>query len=114
MIRKRTSKDYEVRVCRYKTDEDGHWADQELSEQMPLSEFIKYTFSDYKNNLENGWKLLLEISERFYTRYRSEDDWEFEDDELWGFYDEEYGWSIDSLELPLHIKKKLDNWKKKQ
>ena len=114
MIRKRISKDYEVRVCWYTTDSEGDWSNGDLIDMMPISDFCKDKLSDYKDNLENDDKLSLEISERFYVRYSSDDEWEFVEDELWGIYDEEYGWDIDSCEIPLWIKKKLNKWHEQQ
>ena len=114
MIRKRISKDYEVRVCWYTTDSEGYWTGGDLIDMVPISDLCKDKLSNYKDYLKNNQKLSLEISERFYVRYSSDDQWEFQDDELYSFYYDNKFDFIDKIELPKFIKKQLNNWREQQ
>jgi ABC-type nitrate/sulfonate/bicarbonate transport system ATPase subunit len=110
--RHRISKHYEIRLGYSLRDKNGDIEDRELTDMIEISGIKKYTLSDLLENLEKDQYLELEISERYYERYSTDDEWEFIDDDLHAWYSEGEGFS--EVSLPKYIIKQLDSWKNKQ
>ena len=106
--RKRTSKNYEIRVCWF-NDEN-----QDLVDMININDFENYSLNKLLDYLEDGQKLMLEVSERFYERYSSDEQWDFIEDNLYCFYREGEEQQDLSEWLPKRVIKKLDNWRTKQ
>ena len=112
--RLRRAKYYEIRICYEIYDENGDYEDSELIDMIEVADFKKYTLSGLLESLEKNQHLILEISERFYERHFSDEQWEFIDDDLHSWYSEgEFGDAV-SQSLPKYIVKQLDSWKQKQ
>ena len=108
VYRKRTSKNYEIRVGWFNGD------NQDLIDMIDINDFKNQSLNNLLEYLDEGQKLRLEVSERFYERYSSDEQWEFEDDNLYDFYKEGEGYKDLTEWLPKGVVKKLDSWWKKQ
>ena len=109
----RRSKYYEIRLGYYTEDENGDYEDSQLIDMIEVTDLKKYTLPDLLENLEKDEYLEIDISERFYERHFSDEQWEFIDDVLHSWYSEgEFG--DVSQSLPKYIVKQLDSWKQKQ
>ena len=112
--RLRRAKYYEIRLGYYTKDENGDYEDSFLIDMFEVSDLKKYTLPDLLENLEKDQYLELDISERFYERHFSDEQWEFIDDDLHSWYSEgEFGDAV-SQSVPKYIVKQLDSWKQKQ
>lgn len=112
--RLRRSKHYEIRICYEIYDENGDYEDSELLDIMEVADFKKYTLSGLLESLEKNQHLILQLSERFYERHFSDEQWEFIDDDLHSWYSEGEGFDdMSQSGLPKNIVKQLNNWEKK-
>ena len=112
--RLRHSKEYEIRIGLEIYDENGDYEDSELIDMIEVTDLKKYTLSDLLEGLEKNQHLILDISERFYERHFSDDQWEFTDDDLHSWYSEGEGFDdMSQSGLPKYIVKQLSNWEKK-
>ena len=112
--RLRRSKEYEIRIGFEIYDENGDYEDGELIDMIEVTDLKKYTLSDLLEGLEKNQHLILDISERFYERHFSDEQWEFIDDDLHQWYVEGKGFDdMSQSGLPKNIVKQLSNWGKK-
>ena len=111
----RRSKHYEIRLGYYTEDENGDYEDSQLTDMIEVTDLKKYTLPYLLENLEKDEYLEIDISERFYERCSSDDQWEFIDDELHQWYVEGKGCSdMSQSSLPKRIVKQLSNWEKNE
>ena len=101
VYRKRTSKNYEIRVGWFNGD------NQDLIDMIDINDFKDESLNDLLEYLNKGQKLKLEVSERFYERYSSDEQWDFVEDYLYGFYNEDEGYTDLTEWLPKSVVKKL-------